>query len=95
MISLIHNHHLSPVWFHVSIWCVPGPPPSVDPCLVRLNPVNLMHQCPKLAVLASVLSPMLYVAFALANCLTGQPLKTTMLLSSRLPAWSSFPFLFS
>jgi hypothetical protein len=39
-----------------------------------------MHQCPKAAVFGSVLSPMPYVAFAfaLANCLRVQPLKTTL-----------------
>jgi hypothetical protein len=33
------------------------PPPSVDLCLVRQNPVNLMHYCPKPAVFGSVISP--------------------------------------
>ncbi len=42
------------------------------------NPVILRHQCQKRAVLGPLLAPKPNVAHALANCLTDQPLKTTL-----------------
>ncbi len=52
----------------------------------------MIHQCPKPAIFGSVLAPLPYVAFALANCRTGQPLKTTRGYVAVLPAITMVQF---
>jgi hypothetical protein len=79
MISLIHIHHLTPIWFHVSIWCVP---PSLGralcrPAESRKSDAPKSQTC-RLWLCVPPPPPMPCVAIALANCLTGQPLKTTL-----------------
>ncbi len=71
------------------MWCVP--PPSVDPCLVRLNTVNLMYQCPIL-LCALPPCPMWPLPTAWRPATENHP--RIMLLPYRLPAWFSLPYLF-
>jgi hypothetical protein len=79
--------------------CGVCPPPSVDPYLVPLNPVNLIQQCPKpqtcrlwLCALPDALCCHCPCQLPHRPAPENNPL--VMLLSCRLPAWFSFPYLF-